>query len=98
MEIRSYNTAIYIIMYYLRKSIFVLNLIVIILPFQMKEASASNSTSLLILPAHEENSMASSHKVLILKQIDYNLWKFVPPILYIAGTIGNMLTIAVLRR
>ena len=73
-------------------------LIITILSFQIKEVNASNSTSLLISPTKAQNKTESSYKVFILKQIDYNLWKFVPPILYVVGTIGNMLTIAVLRR
>ena len=87
-------------MYWLRKgrSIFILILIIVIQSFQIKEVIASNSISSLISPTKAENKTESSYKVFILKQIDYNLWKFVPPILYLVGTVGNVLTIAVLRR
>ena len=84
-------------MYWMRGTLLISTLITIIQSFQITEVIASNSTSLLISQTNEENG-TDSRLVIILKQIDYNLWKFVPPILYVVGTIGNMLTIAVLRR
>ena len=84
-------------MYWMRGTLLISTLIIIIQSFQITEVIASNSTSLLINQTNEENG-TDSRLVIILKQVDYNLWKFVPPILYIVGAIGNMLTIAVLRR
>ena len=59
----------------------------VVLLFKTKDANAMNSST-----------SDRSNTAMILKEMDYNLWKFVPPILYIVGTVGNMLTIAVLRR
>ena len=64
----------------------------IILLFKTKDIKTMNST------LGEESVIDRSNKVMILKQIDYNLWKFVISILYVVGTVGNSLTIAVLRR
>ena len=64
----------------------------IILLFKTKDINTMNST------LEEESVIDRSNKVMILKQIDYNLWKFVISILYVVGTVGNSLTIAVLRR
>ena len=75
-----------------------MTVITIILSFQMKGINAANTTSSLISQTKEENSIENFNKVRLLKQIDHNLWKFVPPVLYVVGTIGNMLTVAVLRR
>ena len=66
--------------------------LLIVLSFKTKDANAMNWTN------DEDTSTESSNKVFILKQVDYNLWKFVPPILYAVGSIGNILTIAVLSR
>ena len=64
--------------------------LLIVLSFKTIDANTMNSTN--------DTSVESSDNVFILKQVDYNLWKFVPPILYAVGSIGNILTIAVLRR
>ena len=64
----------------------------IVLLFKIKDANAMNSTLV------KETAIERSNKVMILRQIDYNLWKFVPPILYVVSAVGNMLTIAVLQR
>ena len=63
-------------------------LLSIVLSFKTKEANAMNST------LDKETVIDRSDKVIILQRIDYNLWKFVIPILYVVGTVGNMLTIA----
>ena len=67
-------------------------LLFIVLLFETKDANAMNST------LEEETVIDRFNKALTLKQIDYNLRKFVILILYVVGTVGNMLTIAVLRR
>ena len=63
-----------------------------VLLFKPEDANAKNST------LDKETAVDRSNIVIILKQIDYNLWKFVPPILYIIGRVGNSLTVAILRR
>ena len=66
----------------------------IVLSFKTKDFKCNAMNSVY----ENETVIDRYNKVLTLKQIDYNLWKLVPPILYVVGTIGNMLTIAVLRR
>ena len=63
--------------------------LLIVLSFETIDANTMNS---------KNEKDTSSDNVFILKEVDYNLWKFVPPILYAVGSIGNILTIAVLRR
>ena len=65
-------------------------LLSIVLSFKTKEANAMNST------LDKETVIDRSDKV--MQRIDYNLWKFVIPILYVVGTVGNILTIAVLGK
>ena len=66
--------------------------LLIVLMFKTKDVNATNST-------HDEDTATESfNKVFILKQVDYNLWKFAIPILYVVGTIGNSLTVVVLKR
>ena len=48
--------------------------------FKTKDVNATNSTH------YEDTATESSNKVFILKQVDYNLWKFAIPILYVVGT------------
>ena len=67
-------------------------LLFIVLSVKTEDANAMNST------LDKETVIDRSDKVIILQRIDYNLWKFVIPILYVVGTVGNMLTVAVLGR
>ena len=96
-----------------KETVFLL-ILLIVLSFTTKPCNASNTTYSqlsetnenklegsnysLISRTNEKMSTETSNKVFALKQIDYNIWKFVPPVLYVVGTVGNMLTIAVLRR
>ena len=44
------------------------------------------------------NDKTISDKAIRLKNIEIDLWRFIPPILVTIGVIGNTLTILVLRR
>ena len=77
-------------MYRINKIFFPALLIALML--KTKYINAINSTD------DKDTVIETSNKVFTLKQIDYNLWKFAIPILYVVGTIGNSLTVVVLKR
>ena len=62
-----------------------------------KEYEFENVTEKLIVNSRVDNKILSS-KVILLRRINNNLWKYVPPVSMVIGVTGNGITIAIMRR
>ena len=60
--------------------------------------SDDNSTNFSNTKMMMDNSNDDSGRILLLQNVELNLWRYATPMLFTFGFVGNVLTILVLKR
>ena len=66
-----------------------------------KFLSSNNDTNVAntnITMNNNNNDVVVSDRIFLLRNVELNLWRYVTPLLFAVGLVGNLLTIFVLRR